>query len=382
MISFVYIILIFLLGLFISSQTAKRLKGNFIYLVFLVHMLFSYLYYLYAKTTSADSNMYYAKALTIDNPWEYFGTSTDFIIFLSSFFVQFGFSKLALFFLFGLSGFVGFIYLIKMLEHVPKLHFFGFPAVYLILLLPGFHFWTSALGKDSLMFLFLMLFFYQLTQRKKNWLVMAFAFLIIFLIRPHMGFLILLAISIALFLQSPAKYTIKNFLALGFSFVLIAVSVPFLASFLNVDKLEADMVMERVEFFNEYGAEQTDDLSSYVDVRSYNLPMKMFAYLFRPLFFDAHSMLQLLASFENLFLFIIIYKWLVSIKFKIRKWYKYLHLPDKILFVYFILGWIVLAASMYNLGLASRQKYMLLPIIFVLIFKNFNNRNSRLKKQH
>ena len=103
----------------------------------------------------------------------------------------------------------------------------------------------------------------------------------------------------------------------------------------------------------------------------------MFAYLFRPLFIDAHSVLQLLASFENLFLLILIFKWLSSIKFKIRKWYKILKEPDKILFVYLIVGWIVLAASMYNLGLASRQKYMLLPVLFILIFRDLHYNKNR-----
>jgi len=374
--SYLYIALIFLAGLFLASKTAARIKNNIVYVIFIEHMVFSYLFFLYAKTHSADANMYYAKALMESSLLMAFGTDTQFIIFLTTFFVNFGFSKLATFFMFALLGFVGLQYLIRMLDY-SRLSFFGYPLVFLVLLLPGFHFWTSALGKDSLVFLFLMMSFYALQKINKRWSLLVIAFLFLALIRPHIGFVILLSIFVALFLQNPLKYKLTHFVS-GFVVLgLIILSLPFLSTFLNVEQLELDAVNERLEFYSEYGANKADQVSSYIDVSSYSLPLKMFAYLFRPLFFDAHSVLQLLASFENLFLFFIIYKWLVSIKFKVRKWYKYLHLPDKILFVYFILGWLVLAASMYNLGLASRQKYMLIPVLFILIFRNLQYSKNR-----
>jgi len=377
--SFIYIPLIFLIGLGIAANTATKSGTKLIYLVYIEHMFFSYLFYLFAQNNSADANMYYARALKETFILDSFGTSTDFIIFITTFFVQIGFSKLSLFFLFGLFGFIGFKYLIDLLDY-NQIKILNIPAVFLILLLPGFHFWTSAIGKDSLFFMSLMLLFYSLKYFKKLFLISFLSFAILTLIRPHMGFIILAAVGIAFFLRNPAKYKLSYIIGGVFSLISIVLFVPFIRTFLSIDSLEMAAVSERLNFYADYGANKTDNLSSYVDVTSYNLPMKMFAYLFRPLFFDAHSILQLLASFENAFLLLLIFIWLKSIKFKLFKWYRYLNEIDKILFIYLLIGWVLLALSMYNLGLASRQKYMLLPVFFILIFRNLDFYRYKIKK--
>lgn len=374
--SIFYIILIFILGFSLASKTSKKIGNNIVFLVFVVHMLFSFLFYLFAKNNSADANMYYAQALLHNNLLEAFGTSTQFIIFITTFFVQIGFSKLVTFFIFGLFGFIGFQYLIKMLDY-NKMRFMGMPVVFLVLLLPGFHFWTSSLGKDSLFFMLLMISFYGLQNIKKRFYLFLLAFPILVIIRPHMGFILMFSITLALFLRNPIRYKAQHLIAGIVAIGLLFAFLPFISSFLNIEQLEIDAINKRLEFYSDYGANKTDNISSYVDVSSYSLPLKMFTYLFRPLFFDARSILQLLASFENLFLILIIIKWLKSIRFRVFKWYRVLREPDKILAMYVLFGWIALAASMYNLGLASRQKYMLLPVIFILIFRDYRYKNLK-----
>jgi hypothetical protein len=378
--SFIYIPFVLFIGLWIASKSAIKSGTSLIYLVYIEHMLFSYLFYLFAQNNSADANMYYARALRETYILDAFGTSTDFIIFITTFFVQIGFSKLSMFFLFGLFGFIGFKYLIDLLDY-NQIKILNIPAVFLILLLPGFHFWTSAIGKDSLFFMFLMLFFYSLKFFNKLFLISFLSFTFLALIRPHMGFIILASIGIAFLIRNPVKYKLSYLFGGFFSLIAVLLFTPFVTTFLSIDNLEMTAVSERLNFYADYGANNTDNLSSYVDVTSYNLPMKMFAYLFRPLFFDAHSILQLLASFENTFLLLLVFVWLKSIKFKIFKWYRYLKEIDKILFIYLLIGWILLALSMYNLGLASRQKYMLLPAFFILIFRNLDFHKYKTRKR-
>lgn len=375
-ISYFYIFLIFVIGIFLARKTSKKIKNNIIYFVFLEHMLFSFLYYLYTLNNFSDASMYYTKAMELDGFLSNFATDTRFVILFTSIFVKYLlFSKLAAFFLFGLFGFIGFQYLIKMFDY-NKITFINIPIVFLILLLPGFHFWTSAIGKDSLFFMLSTMSIYGLQNIKKRFLLFLIPFILLAIIRPYMGFVFLLAIIIALFLKNPLKYKTSFFYIGIITIIVIIIFLPFITSFLSIDQFGLDNINERVAYYNDYGANKTDNLSSYVDVGSYNLPMKMFAYLFRPLFFDAHSILQLLASFENTFLLIIIFKWLTSIKYKVFTWYRLLKETDKILVIYILLGWLILAESMYNLGLASRQKYMLLPIIFILIFRNFHYKNN------
>src|SRR5690606_40547964 len=55
-------------------------------------------------------------------------------------------------------------------------------------------------------------------------------------------------------------------------------------------------------------------VGSAVDLGSYSWPMRMFTYLFRPLFFDAHNFTSFLASFENLIYLILSIVVIVEVK--------------------------------------------------------------------
>jgi len=380
MFELLYIILIFIVGFFIANKVSKQIRSNIPYLVFVIHMSFSFLYYLYVKTHAADANMYYYKGmLEKENFLSAFGTSTDFIVFLSALLQKIGFDKLSLFFLFGLFGYIGFVYLIKMLAYIPKF-FFGFPLLYVVLLLPGFHFWTSALGKDSLFFMALMMFFYSIQKLPSNFIMLIFSFLILALIRPHMGFILLLSVLTALFFRNPGKFKFSHVLLGITTIVVLIVFLPFVLEFLNVDQMQLNEMNKRFEEFTNYGAQMKDDVSSYVDMSDANIITKLFAYLFRPLFFDAHSFMQLAASFENFILLSIILSWLKSIRFNIIKWYKAFPISRKIMAIYIAAGWLILAMGMYNLGLTSRQKYMLIPVIFIIIFDVYNFKLLHQKK--
>ncbi len=370
--SILYIAIIVTIGFFITSKLAKEKKTNLIYFVYLEHLIFVYIYYLYAGTHSADANMYYNVGVYNQGFSIQFGTGTDFILYLSTYLIKLGFNKLALFYLFGFFGYIGFVFFIKMIKIPSSLTLFGISVSTIFLLLPEFHFWTSALGKDSLIFMALMMFFWSYRYLPKTIIINLVSFLIIFLIRPHIGFLLMLSIILSMLFKNPAKYKISDFALIGLSIIILIISFPYLKTFLEVDELGLEEINNKLTSFTNYGSIHTDELSSYVDVSSYSLPMKMFAYFFRPLFFDAHSILQLLASFENFILLLIIFKWYKSINFNLFKWYKSINKYNKTEFIFVLISWVILSMGMYNLGLASRQKYMLLPILFALII-NYNN---------
>ena len=102
--------------------------------------------------------------------------------------------------------------------------------------------------------------------------------------------------------------------------------------------------------------------------------MQMFTYVFRPLPFDANSVLALFTSFENtilLFLFIyIIYK----SKFKFGTFVEGKHTW---LLMYAFLTCTMLALTTANLGIATRQKWMFMPIlIYLLIYAFYKHKNK------
>jgi len=260
-----------------------------------------------------------------------------------------------------------------------KLKVFGISVAILIVLLPGFHFWTAALGKDSFTFMFIMAFFFSLKNIKKNIFLLIISSIFLTLIRPYLTIFILISIVATLLFRNQFKFKFSHIIVGLFSVASLVILLPFFKDFFYLESFDLENLINRTEFYNNQGAKHADGSSSYIDVSNYNLLFKMFAYFFRPLFFDAHSILQLIISFENLFLITLIISWLKSIKFKIFKWYRLLNLIDRIMLFYVLIGWIIMASSMYNLGLASRQKYMFLPVLFILIFKNFN-RDVYLKK--
>jgi hypothetical protein len=96
-----------------------------------------------------------------------------------------------------------------------------------------------------------------------------------------------------------------------------------------------------------------------------NLLVKWLSYLFRPLFYDAFNILSLIVSFENvlwLYFFIKIFKeWRKKIQFSFQ---------DIYWTMFFAIFFITIPAAylLYNLGLAIRQKTMIIPFLFTLLF--------------
>jgi hypothetical protein len=111
--------------------------------------------------------------------------------------------------------------------------------------------------------------------------------------------------------------------------------------------------------------------SSGVDITNYSLPMQVFTFLYRPLFFDSPGLLGIIVSFEN-----VIYV-LLSLKLvgNIRGW-RFLftgNFLSKTAFFSFLTVTIALAQIAGNLGLAMRQKsqVMILLLFVVLSFLDY-----------
>ena len=99
-----------------------------------------------------------------------------------------------------------------------------------------------------------------------------------------------------------------------------------------------------------------------VDITQLNVAEKFLTYLFRPTFFEATTVPQLASAFDNAF-FIMIFllgaKFLISgSKLFSRRW---------VLTIYSLSSWLLLASTTANLGIAVRQKWMILPAVFMII---------------
>jgi hypothetical protein len=119
---------------------------------------------------------------------------------------------------------------------------------------------------------------------------------------------------------------------------------------------------------------------SSVDISSYPLPLKIFTFLFRPLFFDASGILGLVASAENLILFILTFKFFKLNPFKMFKKGPMLF---KNMMIFLIMGSISFSLILGNLGIMLRQKNMFMPsLIFIILWSVSYAQERKLTAKH
>lgn len=124
--------------------------------LFLYHIFFFGVYYTYAAFNPSDSKAYFSRPQISDNWFEYFGTSTTFLDFISWPFVNFlGFNYEMMMLLFSWFGYLGFVYAYMFFrENIPvKIKVFkNFDFLILTLFLPNIIFGRLPWGKERLFF--------------------------------------------------------------------------------------------------------------------------------------------------------------------------------------------------------------------------------------
>lgn len=367
--NFFYIVVITLVSLIILFVLLKKHKLNVVLFIslFVYHAFFCFVFYYYVLSYGGDALNYHRNAsdtslFFLENP-----VGTNFITTLTYPLVQiFDMNFFTVSFLFSLFGFFGLlIFYITVKENIGKSKLLA-----LILFIPGLSFWTSSLGKDSLSIFAIALITYGFSKLDKRKSLIIMGLLLLFLLRPHMALLIVFVSGIVVLISSKSISGMsKLFLVIGsFSFLLLAGN--FVLQYVGMDSLSTESVESYVEKRESYNAG-----GSGVDISNYNMVMKMFTYLLRPLFFDASSLMSLVVSVENLFYLI-----LFSVMLR-KKFFRYMvkaPLFVKFNFIYGISALIVLSSSTANLGIAVRQKTMfIMNLIIVVLFFIYNRRRTK-----
>lgn len=360
-----YIVNFLLISEFVRPRTnAKGL--NFSILLFHYHILIGFYYGWFAFGT--DTSFYWNlgdkfRHFNFESWWDTYGTHNYFV-----FFVNYPFSKIL-----GLDFWTGtflyasvsawaFILLFlagQDLFRTSKIYLSGFPIWPYILLLPSLHFWSSGIGKDSLIFLFMSMFFYGIRDMRKHLVLVAISAVLLYHVRPHMAFIVLLSTSIMLILDSKLHFTYKLifFIVAIAGFVVIYDEV---LKFLKIDELNTENIeglFNKTNVNLSYGR-------SFVDMSGYPYPLKVFTFLYRPLFFDAHNFSSLLNSVENLISLLLT----IAVFSKVNPFKGYKKAPNaiKIMLLTFLMASIAFAGALSNFGIMVRMKNM--TFIYFLIF--------------
>jgi hypothetical protein len=358
---------------FAIIDTLKR-KYRFIDAVFLKNLFFYHTflaiaYFLYVMFNPSDSKAYYTKVLADfrgDTWMDFYGTSTTFIEFLAYPLIKFfGFSYESMMVLFSFFGFLGFVYMyILFKENVRFSHkFMGVDLIKFIFLLPNLHFWSSSLGKGSVIFLGIGLFFFGIRKVNSRFVAIAVGSLIIYHVRPHIMLVLLVSSALGfIFSNRGVSPAIRVVFLLGSCIAFFFIYRDVLSL---VDINEDEFISQGLDLTHR--ATELSKATSGVDITNYSLPVQVFTFLFRPLFFDAPGALGLVVSVENVIYLILAFKILNlrGLRFLLRG-----DFMVKSAFLSFLSVSIALAQISGNLGLAMRQKSQVM-ILFLFVITLF-----------
>jgi hypothetical protein len=155
--------------------------------------------------------------------------------------------------------------------------------------------------------------------------------------------------------------------AIGFRIAILATSVFILfyiyQDILALTGLEDESIADPLI---SHRAQELSKATSGIDLVNYSIPEKLFAFWFRPLFFDAPGMLGYIVSFENLFYLVFFARLLQP------KGIRFLWSGDAIVKTCLLtFGGVSFALAQIsgNLGLAMRQKSQVMILMLFVILK-------------
>ncbi|WP_299702394.1 hypothetical protein [uncultured Pontibacter sp.] len=333
--------------------------------LYFYHLLFWGVYYIYTVFNRSDSKNYFEKSANYDGSWsDLLVTGTKFIEFVAYPFTNtFGFSYEVAMLIFAWFGYIGFIHFyIFFRENVKlKLQLWGYDLLLILLFLPNMHFWTASLGKGSIIFMGLGLFAYAMRFPQKRLLALSLGSVVVYMIRPHMFMFLGLGAILGYFTgREKVPLYQKILVYVAFAGGIFVMSDQILA----MANINEDDVVGSFQDFSQVQAGRLSSAGSGVDITSYPLPLKLFTFWFRPLFVDAPGALGIFVSFENLLYVILAWK-LIDKDF--IPFLKKSTSLVKMSLVIFITSSIALSFVMSNLGIAMRQKSMVMYFLFFVI---------------
>ncbi|NND64070.1 MAG: hypothetical protein HKN48_12840 [Flavobacteriaceae bacterium] len=271
--------------------------------------------------------------------------------------------------IYALVGYLGFIYFYKITKSLfpdfsvfENFKLFGVPLFPWIWFLPNLHFWSSGIGKDTLLFLCIALFTYSLLNLKKRFIGLLIAVVLSLTIRPHITMFLIIAFGLAYTMDGRLKGYQKLFI--GAIFIASFASIfNYVMDFVQLESLETTTI-ENYTAKKAANLNQADS-STGLDISGYPYPLKVFTFLYRPLFFDINSVLAILASIENLIL--LLFTFLIFRNHPWRSFRKGNYLiKGSILF--FLMGALSFSLILGNLGIMLRQKNMFYPLFLIFGF--------------
>jgi hypothetical protein len=335
-----------------------------------LHLAASVAFYEYALTSSADAALYYYDTTGLRRSEMELGTIFT-IKLVQSIKGAVGGTYLDHFLLFQALGFWGILLLQRCIDHTRQT--FGDAltiAPYWVLFLPGLHFWTGAIGKDSPLFLGVSLALWATIRLSTRAMWFALAVFIMLLFRPHIALLATAALAGGAFFGSRSGALAK------ISLVVVAlVAVSIIAGTVERTLTVNLSDPSSVGAFLEKQQQRAQWIPGATNLQDAFVLVRLFSLLFRPLFVDASGAFGLVSSAENLvYLFIF--------AFMAWAWKEGIIAFRSALVVRFAFFFaagvtVLLTLTYYNVGLGLRQKTMFMPAVLTCFAAQWMLRRAR-----
>ena len=345
---------------FINLSLSRIIKLNKkrVLILYLWHSFWAIIYIILTLLYGNDSLLYYARAQESNLNFN-FGTSA--VVYITYFLSQkIYLSFLSIFAFFNIIGTFGLIIfdsIIREISRVPKnLNWIKNILVFL----PSISFWSCAIGKDGIAFTAIIFFLWASLDIKKRLLFNFFSVMLMFLIRPHIAIIMIFSILIGFILSSKIKPLPKLFITLLISAITWYISIQAL-NYFGIDNInELNTFFDKRANINQSGSIEYNQ-------NEYPLFLSMISYLIRPSIFDINGPLALFAALENTIISFLIFMTILYI-IKGKRLPKNSPTSFTLLLTYFSICLVLLSSTTSNLGIAIRQKWMLMPIfIYIMI---------------
>lgn len=373
MIDVLIFFIVIVLGLGVQRTFSRDLSGwdkrNLKYLWF-YHLAFGIIYWTYVVHGPGGDSLHYfreSKELSFQEAISLFdarGAGSYGMYLINALPTKFmGFFGLSM--IYTLLGYIGIVcFYVLFSKHIKfntKLGNYNlFPLVFF---LPNLHFWSAGLGKDTLLFFCIGLFVYSMQQPSKHLFKIALIMILSYIIRPHITIFLIASFGLGFVLDGNLKLYQKFFLG-GVFLVAFILLFDNIMEFLKIEDLNTDTVDQFSE--SKVSLLSRAKTGSSVDISNYPYPLKIFTFLYRPLFFDINGVLAIVASFENLLLLILSWK---LVRLNPIKIFKNGNFIVKSLFIFLIIGSLSFSLILGNMGIMLRQKNMFIPaLLFVCLW--------------
>jgi hypothetical protein len=341
------------------------LKENKPFFLFFYHFVFTLIAYDYFIKNGGDAGLYWFNSRYVEGKvWlDFFNYGTDSLLFLNYPLVKI--ISLPIwcgFMIYSCIGFLGIcqFYRLVKLWVGDKVVIWGINIIPFVLLMPNMHYWTSILGKEPLIFLFIATVILECLRKRYFSFQLFFSLTFLLIIRPHVA--LILVFSFVLMLLVFENWNCKRKAIIGISASVLLVGCFIL--FLKISNIKV-FNWAKILRFNKYALLSLKDSNSYIPMIQYSYPEKLFAFYFRPLFFDIQNIYGFFISIENLLLLILhgIGIWYFI---KYFRFFKTDTLWKCIAFYYLIAG-LLFVQRYSDMGLIIRTKIMMQPFAVAAI---------------